>query len=208
MGQYTVGELLAMGGPVMVLLGLCLVLVVAVTIERAVRLRRRRVLPPEFVDNIRALAAEKPPDHEKILTYCLAHPNPVSRIVMAAVKRTGRPLPEIEAAVEDAGAKEIRLLRHNCRVLSGVAYVAPLLGLLGTILGMIRFLTEVTAGEADGRFERLAAGAYPCLVASAAGLAVAIPAVVIYLVLAARIEKLVMQLDDLALELVDALSSP
>jgi biopolymer transport protein ExbB len=198
-----IGEFLALAG-----LGLCLVLVAAVTVERAVRLRRRHVLPPEFVENIRALAAEKPPDHEKILTYCLAHPNPVSRIVMAAVKRAGRPLPEIEAAVEDAGAKEVRLLRHNCRVLSGVFYVAPLLGLLGTVIGLTRCFIGFSEVDAADRGMFLAGAASHAVQATSAGLAVAIPALIIYMVLSARIEKLVMQLDNLALELVDVFSEP
>jgi biopolymer transport protein ExbB len=201
-------RLLQEGGPVMILLYLCAALVIGVAVERALRLRRRNILPPEFVRNVRALAAERPLDHRKILTYCLAQPSPAARIVQAAVKRAGRPLPEIEKAVEDAGTREVRLLRRRGRILSGAAYVAPLLGLLGTVLGMIRCFTEAAAGEAAGRGEALATGLYPSLVPAAAGLAVALPAVILFLMLAARVERLVAELDDLALELVDAIAEP
>jgi biopolymer transport protein ExbB len=202
----TLPEWLQMGGPVMYALYLCLGLTVVFAVERGVRLRRRHILPPEFVRNVRALAAERPSDPHKIHTYCLAHPSPVARIIQAGLKRLQRPLPEMEKAIEDAGTKEVRQLRRNCRVLSGVAYVAPLVGLLGTVIGLIRCFAEMSGGDPASRTERLATGLSQALVTTAAGLVVAIPAAVLYLVLVARIEKLVAELDDLAMEFVDAMA--
>jgi len=202
----TVFELLEMGGPVMYPLYVSSILMVAFAIERAVSLRHRRILPPEFVQNIRSLAAERPIDPDKVLTYCVAHPSPISRIFQAAVRRLKRPLPEVEKTIEDAGAKEVRLLRRNCRVLSAVAYIAPLLGLLGTVLGMIQCFSRVSTGEALGRAERLAEGIYQALVTTAVGLTIAIPAAVIYMVFVAKIEKLVGEVDDLTLEFVETLA--
>ena len=204
--QPTVFELLDQGGPVMYPIYACSILALAFAIERAISLRRGRILPPAFILNVRGLLAARPVDREKVLTYCQANPSPISRIFQAAVKRLRRPLPEIEKTIEDAGAKEVRLLRRNCRVLSGVAYIAPLLGLLGTVLGMIKCFSQVSTGEALGRAERLAGGIYQALVTTAGGLTVAIPAAVLYLMFTAKIEKLVGEMDDLSLEFVESVA--
>ena len=202
----TLFELLERGGPVMYPIYLCSFLMVAFAIERAVSLRRSKILPPGFILGLRSLVGVRPIDRGKILTYCQAHPNPIARIFQAAVRRLHRPLPEIEKTIEDAGAREVRTLRRNCRVLSAVAYIAPLLGLLGTVNGMIMCFSQVSTGEALGRAERLAEGIYQALVTTAAGLTVAIPAAALYLMFMAKIEKLVSEMDDLSLEFVESVA--
>jgi biopolymer transport protein ExbB len=202
--SMTLYELVARGGPVMIPLALCSVLLVAVALERASALRRRKVLPPEFVENLRGLAADRPLDIEKIRLYCAAQPSPIARILQAAARRLGRPLPEIERAVEDAGAREIRLLRRGGRLLAGTAYVAPLLGLLGTAIGMIQCFMGLGAGESPGRSEFLATGLYQALVPTAAGLAIGIAAAIVYQACQARIEGLIVRLDAVAVEFIEA----
>ena len=201
----TVLELLQAGGPVMYPIYGCSILMVAFAVERAASLRRGRVLPPDFVLNLRSLVAARPIDRVKVQDYCRAHISPVARIFQAAVKRLHRPLAEIEKTIEDAGAKEVMLLRRNGRVLAGVASVAPLLGLLGTVLGMIQAFQEISMGEGLGKAELLAAGIYQALVTTAAGLTVAIPALVLYLMFNAKIEKLVSDMDTLTLEFIETL---
>ncbi len=201
----TVFELLEKGGPVMYPIYLCSFLMVAFAIERAVNLRRGKVLPADFIRNLRGLASAQPLDRDKILTYCQANTSPIARIFRSAVKRLHRPLPEIEKTIEDAGAKEVRLLKRNTRVLAGVASVAPLLGLLGTVLGMISAFKDISMGEALGKADILASGIYEALVTTAAGLTVAIPSLVLYLVFVARIDKLVGEMDDLTLEFVETI---
>lgn len=204
----TLFELLERGGPLMYAIYAASVLTVTFTIERAVSLRRRRILPPSFARDFRRLLARRPLEQDKILTYCKEHPSPAARIFQTAVKRLKRPLPEVEKAIEDAGAKEARLLRRNTRVLFGVANVAPLLGLLGTVLGMISAFRDISGGEALGKADVLASGIYEALVTTAAGLTVAIPSLVLYLLFNAKIEKLILKLDDLALEFIDTLVEP
>ncbi|MGB2828780.1 MAG: MotA/TolQ/ExbB proton channel family protein, partial [Phycisphaerae bacterium] len=87
----------------------------------------------------------------------------------------------------------------------GVASVAPLLGLLGTVLGMISAFKDISMGEALGKADILASGIYEALVTTAAGLTVAIPSLVLYLVFVARIDKLVGEMDDLTLEFVETI---
>jgi len=204
----TVWELLQAGGPLMYPIYFCSFLMVAFAIERAFSLRRRRVLPPEFVQNLRGLVRTRPLDRDKVLTYCQANPSPVSRIFQVAVKRLGRPLPDVEKAIEDAGAREVRGLRRYTRVLSGVASVAPLLGLLGTVLGMIGAFQELGAGKpiGAGAGEALAENIYEALVTTASGLSVAIPSLVLYLIITSRIDRLVAEMDDLSMEFVESLA--
>ena len=202
----TLFELLERGGPVMYPIYLCSFLMVAFAIERAVSLRRSKILPPGFILGLRSLIGVRPIDRGKILTYCQAHPSSIARIFQAAIRRLHRPLPEIEKTIEDAGAREVRTLRRNCRVLSAIAYIAPLLGLLGTVNGMIMCFSQVSTGEALGRAERLAEGIYQALVTTAAGLTVAIPAAALYLMFMAKIEKLISEMDDLSLEFVESVA--
>ena len=202
----TLFELLERGGPVMYPIYLCSFLMVAFAIERAASLRRSKILPPGFILGLRSLVGVRPLDTDKILTYCQAHPSPIARIFQAAVRRLHRPLPEIEKTIEDAGAKEVRLLRRNTRVLSSVASVAPLLGLLGTVLGMISAFKDISMGEALGKADILASGIYEALVTTAAGLSVAIPSLVFYLFFTARIDKLVGEMDDLTMEFVETVA--
>jgi biopolymer transport protein ExbB len=207
-GEATVLDLLIDGGPLMIPIGFCSFLMVAFTIERALSLRRKRILPPDFVLNMRAMVANRPLERGKILDYCQAHPSPIARIFEAAVKRLHRPIPEIEKTIEDAGAKEVRGLRRNTRVLAGVASVAPLLGLLGTVLGMIGAFQELGSGQrlGAGAGGALAENIHEALVTTAAGLSVAIPSLVIYLLILARIERLVAEMDDMTMEFVEAVA--
>ena len=201
----TLFVLLENGGPIMYPIYACSILMVAFAIERAVSLRRGKVLPPQVVASTRELVSGGTIDKDKLLGFCQAHPSPVARIFQAAVKRLHRPLPEIEKTIEDAGAKEVRLLRRNTRVLSGVGSIAPLLGLLGTVFGMIEAFTNISVGDALGKAELLASGIYQALVTTAAGLTVAIPSLVLYMIFTARIERLVGDMDDLSMDFVETL---
>ncbi len=203
--KLTLLELLMKGGPLMYPLGLCSVILVAFIIERAIGLRRRKVLPAATLARVNdavngALGALDP---QALLRDLAPREDPLARVVMAGLRRMHRPLPEIEKAIEDAGEREAAALRRNCRVLSMIASVAPLLGLLGTVTGMMRsFMTVAARAEALGRTELLAAGIYEALVTTAVGLSIAIPALVVYYVFIEKVESYVAQIDSIAEELV------
>jgi len=203
--ELTILDLLRRGGPLMYPIYAASVLSLAFAIERAFSLRRRSVIPPEFVRGLRELTSQRSLDSGRLLVFCRAHSNPPARIFLAALKRLHRPLPEVEKAIEDAGQREARLLRRNTRVLTAVASVTPLLGLLGTVLGMISAFLNISGRETMARMDLLAAGIYQALVTTAAGLTVAIPSLVAYLVFDARIDRLVDELDQLALDFVDSI---
>lgn len=204
-GKLTLLALLMKGGPLMYPLGLCSVVLVAFIIERAIGLQRRKVLPAETLARVTDAVSGAPGalDPQALLSDLSPREDPLARVVMAGLRRMDRPLPEIEKAIEDAGEREAAALRKNCRVLSMIASIAPLLGLLGTVTGMMRsFMTVAARAEALGRTELLAAGIYEALVTTAVGLTIAIPALVVYYVFIEKVESYVAQIDSIAEELV------
>lgn len=208
--DLTLFELMRKGGALMYPLYLCSIVMVAFVIERAVSLRRSRVLPASTVARLRDALSDAPGslNTKDLLEELQMQTNPIARVVTAGLRKAERTIPEIEKAIEDAGAKEVAKMQQNNRMLSNVASIAPLLGLLGTITGMISaFMTVAAKEEALGRTELLAAGIYEALVTTAAGLTIAIPALVFYFYYQERIEKLVSEIDELAVELVERLSA-
>lgn len=208
--QPTFMQLLQKGGPVMYPLYLCSILTVAFAIERSFSLRRRKVSPPSTLQRIDAAipALEGGGAPGELLAALDAESSPLARITAAGLRRAHRPFLEIEKALEDAAAKEINKLQRNNRVLSSVASVAPLLGLLGTATGIIRtFMTVAATEEALGRTELLAGGIYEALVATAVGLTIAIVALVLYFFFQERVERLVADIDDVASRLAEALAA-
>jgi biopolymer transport protein ExbB len=200
----SIWDLVIKGGPMMIPIGLCSLVAVAVIIERVITLRRSSVLPSNFPPGLRKVMTESGGDRAKAMEYCSARPSPLSRVIGAAVKRLGEPSDAMERHVQEAGEREVMRLRKNLRALSVVAAVSPLLGLLGTIFGMIlAFQTVAASGEALGKTEMLAEGIYQAMITTAAGLIVAIPALVCYHWLAAKIDGLIMRIDHLTVEFIE-----
>jgi biopolymer transport protein ExbB len=182
-------------------IAICSLLALALAVERLVCLRRSKVIPSGFVESVRAMLADGP---ERALAYCRASPSPMARIFEAALRRWDRPIEHVEKHVAEAGLRETAILRRHLRGLSVIAAVSPLLGLLGTIVGMIKaFRTVAGSPDALGRTELLAGGIYEAMVTTAAGLIVAIPTLLLYHSLAGRIDRLVLEMDAACLELVE-----
>ena len=124
-----------------------------------------------------------------------------------AVRKWGRPGVEVEQGVIDAGERVTNGLRQYLRVFYGVATVGPLLGLMGTVLGMIQTFNVIAAADALGRAELLAGGIAKALLNTAGGLAVAIPASIFYVFFVSRVDRLVIEIDRLAQEVVNVISA-
>ncbi len=204
----SIWDFVVKGGPVMVPIGICSLVALAVLIERSVSLRRRKLIPPDFVAGLRALVARRAAPSEA-LGFCQSSDSPLARVVSAGLKRMGEPVERLEKQVEEAGQREVLKLRKNLRVLAVVGSVSTLLGLLGTIMGMINaFQTVAASGEALGRTELLAKGIYEALITTAAGLIVAIPVIIAYHWIAARIDGIVAEIDRQTLEFAEAYFRP
>lgn len=197
------------GGPVMIPIGVCSLVALAVIFERLVNLRRRRVIPPDFLAGLRPLIAHQPIRLDRVRDYCTARPSPLSTIIAQAVKHIDDSPERLEKHIQDAGEREIVRLRKYLRLLSVIASIATLLGLLGTILGMIEaFQTVAASGEALGKTELLAKGIYEALITTAAGLMVSIPVLIAYHAFAAKVDALVLEMDQLTVDFLADVAHP
>jgi biopolymer transport protein ExbB len=177
------------------------------TTERLVVLRRGRVIPRPFVQRFLKLLEEGEMDRDYALQVCEENGSPVALVFAHGVRKWGKPSVEVEQAIIDGGERQVAVLRNNLRVISGVAQVAPLLGLLGTVWGMLESFNKIAEAGAMGKADQLAAGIALALVTTAAGLVIAIPTLVAHMYLSGRVDALVMEMDDLAQKVVNLISA-
>lgn len=204
----SVWDFVVKGGIMMVPIGLCSLLAVTVFIERLISLRRRKVIPPSFLPGLRKHLNGDLSNPVRAVKYCQKNSSPVARVFEAGLKRLGGPIELVERHINETGQRETLKLRKYLRILSVIASVSPLMGLLGTIFGMIAaFQTVALSGEALGRTEMLAEGIYEAMITTAAGLIVAIPALIFYHWLSAKVQKLVMDIDEMTVEFVEQISA-
>jgi biopolymer transport protein ExbB len=200
-------EMLLAGGPPMIPIVLASFILLLVVFERVFSLRRRRVVPRLFVERFLLQVREGGLDRAEALARCDDESNHVARVFAAAVRKWGKPAVEVEQAVLDEGERIGNILRRYLRVINGVSTVCPLLGLLGTVWGMMNAFNVIATDSAMGRAELLAGGISLALVTTAAGLMVAIPAMILYLYFVGRVDSLVMEIDSRGQELVGLISA-
>lgn len=197
----SVWDFLVKGGPMMIPIGLCSLLALAVITERALTLRRRSIIPQGFLIGLQESLGEDGSRPEAAISYCENNPSPIANVFRAGLRRLQSDVPHREKAIEEAGQREIFQLRRRVRLLSVIAALAPIMGLLGTIFGMITaFQTVAVAGEALGKTELLAKGIYEALISTAAGLTLALPTLVAFHWISAKIEQLVHEMDQVTVE--------
>lgn len=195
------------GGWMMVPIAICSLVIVTVAVERSIVLRRKEVIPDGFAAGLWPLLERGVRGRQEAVDYCTQSNSPISRTVLGGVQRIGRPMESVEKHMIASGEHEIFMLRRRLRALSVVAAIAPLLGLVGTIFGMIKaFQTVALSGEALGKTELLAEGIYEAMITTAAGLVVAIPALVIYHWFSGRIENLTRQMDAVCLDAAEMIA--
>jgi biopolymer transport protein ExbB len=195
------------GGLMMYPIALCSFALMVFSFERLIYLRRGRVIPRPFVNRLLEQVQQQQMDRDEALELCERHPSPMAKIMNAALKRYGKPAVEVEQAVLDAGERESNYLRRHLRMLNAISNVSPLLGLLGTVMGMIQSFNDISTSQAMGRPEMLAGGISQALLTTAAGLLVAIPAYVMYIYFVGHIDRLIMEMDVYAQRLIDVVSA-
>ncbi len=193
----------------------CAGLGLAVLFERAVRLRRLKIIPADFTARFLDRLHEGKLDGGKALDYCEMNPSPAARVALAAVRRWGRPAVDLERAVGLTHRGEAERLRRNVGTLRRVAALAPLVGLLGTLLAVGRIMTTIPgAGEAAAAAAEIGASSSarwgpalaPALSPLVLGLTIATLALAAYDSLVIRIERLSGALDRLGAETIDAIA--
>lgn len=176
-------------------------------IERLVVLRRGRVIPRPFVERFIQHLRQGKLNSAKALSLCEENKSPVASVFAHGIRKWGKPSVEVEQAIIDGGERQVSQLRKHLRVLNGIATVTPLIGLLGTVIGMILAFNEIANSNAMGKAEELAGGIALALLTTAAGLLIAIPTLIMYTYLAGRVDALVMEMDDLAQDVVQLISA-
>jgi biopolymer transport protein ExbB len=199
--------LMARGGAFMIPIGVMSLMVVALAFERLVMLRRRMILPPRLERELREL---NQPAHSfdpaEAFQACLRYPSASARVIQAMLLRTGQPLGEVERTANETIEREADRCAGPLRWLNLAAAATPLMGLLGTVWGMIVAFHESTTLTPDRtRSEQLSEGIYTALVTTLAGLVVAIPAAILALYLENRLAKLFHRVEEFAFDIAPGL---
>ena len=205
-GRASIMTMVSKANPMLWALALCSVVTVGYTLERLVALRRNRVIPRDFVNRFLERLSTGKLDRDRATELCRSNESPTGRVFGHVVRYWGQPAATIRIALDHDAAREVADLKRNIRVLNGTATLAPLLGLLGTVIGIIQSFDAI--GKAGGsKSEALAQGISLALVSTAIGLAIAVASVVAYYFLLNRVDILVRDMDDHARNVIDQVSA-
>lgn len=195
------------GGPLMYPIAGCSFVLLVFVFERFIALRRGHVIPSPFVRRFMELLREGQLDREKAIKLCQENNSPIALVFVAGVKKWGKASVEVEQAILDSGERVNNQLRNHLRLMSGISQISPLLGLLGTVIGMIMSFNGLSGHSgAEAQREMLASGIAQALIATAAGILVAIPALTAYLFFVGKVDRLVTEIDDLGQQLVELIA--
>lgn len=199
-------DLAMKGGWVMAPIILLSLIAVYIFFERYFAIKKASQIDTNFMNRIRDYIHEGKVDNA--LTLCQSYTNPVSRMIEKGVQRIGRPLSDIVSAIENVGKLEIYQLEKGLPTLATVAGGAPMIGFLGTVMGMIRAFYDMSMAGNNIDVTLLSRGIYTALVTTVAGLIVGIIAYFAYNYLVARVEKVVNKLEANSTEFMDLLNEP
>jgi len=188
------------GGPVVVVIGLASVLALTVFIARLIALRRSAILPRALPIQVRDLVLRE--ETAEAMTLCRTNESPLARLLLAALRQAGRRREVVKEVVEEVGRHEAQLLHRGLGILELVAIVSPLMGLLGTVWGMIDVFRAIEV-HGVGNAGALAGGIGTALYTTFAGLLVAIPVRIAHSWLLGKVDGLVMDMEETALSVVD-----
>jgi len=197
--------LLANGGPVIWLILIAAAIAIVIVIERMLHCHRAQINSIEFLNGVRNVL--KRDNVVEAISICDATPGPVARLVKTAILNRDRGRDRVREAVEEAGLTEVPLLEERLNLLATIGQIAPLLGLLGTIVGFIRIFSRLQTdgfyASVAGGEHSLAAGVWEALICAATGIAVAIIVHASYNYLVNRVNKIILDMERAAGEIVN-----
>ncbi len=199
-------DMLMQGGWVMIPLIILSLLTIYIFIERLITVRKAQTDPYLITDRTRSYVQSG--DVNGAIGFCDAQNNPISRILKRGLERLGRPIAEIQDAVQAAGKYEAFELEKRTDILASVAGIAPMLGFLGTVIGMIKAFQEIQNLQGNVNPSVLAGGIWEALITTAVGLLVGIVAIFLYNFLINRINRLVNDMERSATDFIDLLQEP
>ena len=199
-------ELAKMGGVIVILLAILLLIAIYIFFERYFAIRKSAKENPSFMTNLKNYILEGKID--SAIALCQSTETPLSRMLEKGLSRLGRPLSDISETIENAGKLEIAKLEKGITFLATIGSLAPSIGFLGTVTGMVRaFFNMANAGN-NIDISLLSQGIYEALITTVAGLIVGIIVTFLYNIIVDRIERLVYMLEARATEFIDFLQQP
>lgn len=199
-------ELVIQGGWIMIPLFLLSFLTIYIFIERFLAIKRASREDKSFMNRIKDYIHDGKID--SALALCQSNDNPVSRMIEKGITRIGRPLHDVNTAIENVGNLEVSRLEKGLPVLATVAGGAPMIGFTGTVIGMIKSFWEMSNAGSNIEVDMLAGGIYTALVTTVTGLIVGIIAYFAYNWLVAKVEKVVFKMEARTMEFMDLLNEP
>jgi len=194
------------GGWVMLPIILLSIVAVYIFFERYFAINKARKIDLNFMNRIRDYIMDGKVDSAK--TLCQSTENPVAKMIEKGISRIGRPLNDVNAAIENVGRLEIYKLEKGLPTLATVSGGAPMLGFLGTIIGMVQAFMEMSTAGNNINVSQLSQGIYTALITTVAGLIVGVIAFFAYNILVAKVEKVVNNLEASTTEFMDLLNEP
>ena len=199
-------DLMVEGGILMIPIVVLLLITIYVIIERWSALNRAHTDTQRFLGSVEGML--KTGRQSDAIRYCEDFDKPLARIIKAGIKRLGRPIRDIEDAIDNAGKKEIFFLEKRMNWLATIAGVAPLLGFTGTVTGMIEAFMDIQSLQGNVNPSALAGGIWEALITTAAGLIVGLIAFGFYNFLLGKINRSIFELENASADFIDLLQSP
>ena len=195
-------EFLARGGVLMIPLGVCSILALAIVLERTLNLRTKKIIQLDILQQVRDLVAEN--QVSDAMTLCRRYPSVMGRILLVTIANHDREREELRSVVEDAGRQEVTTLDRNLAALGTIAAIAPLLGLTGTVFGMIRTFAIISE-KGIAHPSQLAGGISEALITTATGLVIAIPTLIFYNYFTNKADRLILEIEKHSYRVVETL---
>lgn len=200
----TLWQVVLSGGWIMIVIGLCSVLAMWLIIEHFVHIRTKKLISDSFIKKIHEYVQHH--QYNELYSFCKQSPGLISNMVAAALEKMHHGIEKIQEAVAESGEREESKLTRKISYLSIIATISPMLGLLGTVLGMIQAFNVIAFEAGLGKPTLLAAGVSKALVTTAAGLIVAIPAMAFYFFFRNRVHLIIEMAEDTMTKFIELLA--
>lgn len=204
--SMSVWDLCVQGGFIMIVLAILALIGIFIFVERAIVIRRASANDDSFMKRIRDYIHDG--EIESALNLCRRTPTPEARLIEKGISRIGRPMNDVLVAIENTGNIEVAALGRGLPWLATTAAGAPMLGFLGTVIGMVQAFYNLASAGSSANIDVLAGGIYEALVTTVAGLIVGIIAMFAYNYLVARINGVMAKLENNTMEFMDLLNEP
>jgi biopolymer transport protein ExbB len=199
-------DLAIKGGFMMVPIAILWVLAIYLFIERVLTINKANQEPGAFMSRVKELVLRGDVNGAKIL--CSQNNTPVARMIEKGISRIGSPLKNIEASIENVGKIEVFKLEKNLPTLATIAGAAPMMGFLGTVIGMVEAFISISQEEGSVSPKLLSSGIYTAMITTVAGLVVGIIAYLAYNYLVSRVQKVVHKMEYTSIDFIDLLQEP